>query len=282
MAVTTTPTEVTVITGVNQVEKTQKRRRNNNNKKTSSDDRSCASLISLSSDSSSDCKPRRRRRRRSKGNNNKNDSQQQSNNRVEVQLSLEDQMKYVALDAEMVGVGYMGRKSSVARVTLVGWNGETIYDKFVKQDVPVTDYRTFVSGITESHLEDADLTLEECRQEVLELLDGKILVGHALKNDMKALSISHPWFMTRDTAKYEPFMQTRFDDGVLWPRKLKELAKLKLGREIQIVGEPHSPYEDAKAALDLYKKHYNKWEKAMQYKINKSQEYEAKKEVANE
>ena len=125
---------------------------------------------------------------------------------------MQEQTNYVALDCEMVGVGYQGRKSSVARVTMIGWNGEIIYDKFVKQETQVTDYRTFVSGIMESDLSDAELTLGECRREVLQLLEGKILVGHALKNDMKALDISHRWFMTRDTAKYEPFMQTRFDD----------------------------------------------------------------------
>ena len=192
---------------------------------------------------------------------------------------MQEQTNYVALDCEMVGVGYQGRKSSVARVTMIGWNGEIIYDKFVKQETQVTDYRTFISGISESDLSNAELTLDECRREVLQLLEGKILVGHALKNDMKALNISHPWFMTRDTAKYEPFMQTRFDDGILWPRKLKDLAKVKLGRDIQIEGEPHSPYDDAKASLDLYKKHLKKWEKAIEYKMKKTQEIESKKQL---
>lgn len=262
------------VIGVKQIESNQKRRRRNNKK--ASDDSTCTSQ---SSDSSTTCKPRRRRRR-SKGN--KNGPLQRTNN--EVHLSLQEQTKYVALDCEMVGVGYQGRKSSVARVTIIGWNGEIIYDKFVKQETQVTDYRTFISGISESDLSDAELTLGECRREVLQLLEGKILVGHALKNDMKALDISHPWFMTRDTAKYEPFMQTRFDDGILWPRKLKDLAKLKLGRDIQIEGEPHSPYDDAKASLDLYKKHLKKWEKAIEYKMKKTQEIESKKqlEVTNE
>ena len=127
---------------------------------------------------------------------------------------MEEQEKYIALDCEMVGVGYRGNKSSVARVTLVGWNGEVIYDEFVKQEQPVIDYRTFVSGITAEDLETADLSLAECREEVLQILEGKVLIGHALKNDLKVLGITHPWFMTRDTGKYEPFMQVRFDDGV--------------------------------------------------------------------
>jgi RNA exonuclease 4 len=184
-------------------------------------------------------------------------------------------MKYIAMDCEMVGVGYKGKKSSVARVTLVGWNGETIFDEFVKQSTEVVDYRTFVSGITEVDLEGVELTLEECRAQVQKILEGKVLVGHALKNDMNVLSITHPWYMTRDTAKYEPFMQVRFNDGILWPRKLKELTKNKLSRDIQVYGKPHCSYEDALAALDLFKKHMKKWEKVMEYKFNKSQKFQS-------
>jgi len=174
----------------------------------------------------------------------------------------------------MVGVGKAGKKSSVARVTVVDWNGRIVYDEFVRQEEEVTDYRTFVSGITQLDVEDATLTLDECRQHVETMIAGKILVGHALKNDLRALDLSHPWMATRDTAKYEPFMQTRFDDNVLWPRKLKDLAFEKLEREIQREGEAHSAYEDAAAAMDLYKTVRRKWEKVMDYKIKKTTEIE--------
>lgn len=267
MVAATSIPEVTVI-GVNQLEQREKRRRRSNEKNTVSDDSTCASESSQSTAT----KPRRRRRRTKK---NKNISQQQLNKDNEVILSLEDQMKYIAMDCEMVGVGYKGKKSSVARVTLVGWNGETIFDEFVKQSTEVVDYRTFVSGITEVDLEGVKLTLEECRAQVQKILEGKVLVGHALKNDMNVLSITHPWYMTRDTAKYEPFMQVRFNDGILWPRKLKELTKNKLSRDIQVYGKPHCSYEDALAALDLFKKHMKKWEKVMEYKFNKSQKFQS-------
>ena len=175
----------------------------------------------------------------------------------------------------MVGVGFKGRQSSVARVTMVDWDGRIVYDEFVKQEAEVTDYRTFVSGITQLDLDDATLTKDECRQQVQAMITDKILVGHALKNDLRALDLKHPWMATRDTAKYEPFMQTRFDDNVLWPRKLKDLASQKLGREIQREGEPHSAYEDAAAAMDLYRLVRRKWEKVMDYKIKKTHEIES-------
>lgn len=166
----------------------------------------------------------------------------------------------VALDCEMVGTGKYGGRSSVARVTLIDWEGNPIVDTYVSQNRPVTDYRTFVSGITKENLEGATMTLEHCRELLSQLLYNRILVGHALKNDMEALGITHPWWLTRDTATYLPFMKKRVNISAWWPRKLKELANEKLEREIQILGKPHSPFQDALAALDLYKTVQSEWE----------------------
>ena len=40
--------------------------------------------------------------------------------------------------------------------------------------------------------------------EVAALMKGKLVVGHAVHNDFKALMLDHPPAMTRDTAKYWP------------------------------------------------------------------------------
>ena len=148
-------------------------------------------------------------------------------------LTKAQQALYVAMDCEMVGVGHRC-KSHIARVTMINWEQDIVYDRLVRPSEPVTDYRTFVSGITAADLESAAaVDLATCRAQVQELLRGKILVGHALKNDLLALGIQHPWQSTRDTGKFEPFMKVRFDDGVLWPRKLKELTAEKLQKEIR-------------------------------------------------
>lgn len=52
----------------------------------------------------------------------------------------------VALDCEMVGVG-PGKKNGLGRVSIVNEHGYCIYDKFVKPDEPITDFRTRWSGI---------------------------------------------------------------------------------------------------------------------------------------
>lgn len=205
----------------------------------------------------------------SKTRNNKNNRRQtnrrQSPNKSRFEMPPKAQ--YLALDCEMVGVGPDGQRSSVACVTVIDWHGGIIFHSFIRQTEHVTDYRTFVSGITEKQLQKATMTLDECRGIISQLIYNRILVGHALQNDLEALKISHPWWLTRDSATFEPFMKFRFDDKVLWPRRLKDLATEKLSREIQKAGHPHSAYEDALAAFDLYKSVRMQWESAINRKV---------------
>ena len=189
----------------------------------------------------------------------------------------------MSIDCEMVGVGEGGYRSALARVVMINWSGAVVMDAYVRPSEPVTDYRTFVSGIHPQDLEqDGVMDLETCRAKVWDLLKGKILVGHGLENDLEALGITHHWFLTRDTSKWEPFMKMRPfhpqpaahhlyhhqtisepSQQVLCPRKLKELCQEKLNRKIQVFGQAHDPLEDAMAALDLYKLVRNKWEEVM-------------------
>eukprot|EP00536_Pseudo-nitzschia_multiseries_P015023 jgi/Psemu1/216656/e_gw1.806.5.1 len=174
----------------------------------------------------------------------------------------------MALDCEMVGVGTNATRSSLARVVIIDWKGQILFDEHIKQSEPVTDYRTFVSGITEQDLRQATMPLNVCRKRVSQLLFGHILVGHGLENDLKALGINHPWWMIRDTACYEPFMNNRFN--VLMPRKLKDLVYDHLGKEIQEFGKPHSPFEDARWAMNLYKSVRSEWESCVHFMVQRS------------
>ncbi len=56
----------------------------------------------------------------------------------------------------------------------------------------------------------------------------RIIVGHAIKNDLECLMLKHPKHMIRDTSKYKPYMRNRR------PRKLKDLCKEELGLDIQV------------------------------------------------
>merc|ERR1719434_86596 len=86
--------------------------------------------------------------------------------------------KVLGMDCEMVGVGREGSDSVLARVSIVNHFGHPVYDKFVKPREKVTDYRTAVSGIRPSDIENAN-NFKEVQKEVSDILTNRILVGHA-------------------------------------------------------------------------------------------------------
>lgn len=60
--------------------------------------------------------------------------------------------KKIALDCEMVGVGFDGKRHMLARVSIVNSHGHVVYDSFVAPQEKVVDYRTPVSGIKPANL----------------------------------------------------------------------------------------------------------------------------------
>ncbi|KAI1938554.1 3'-5' exonuclease [Ophidiomyces ophidiicola] len=163
--------------------------------------------------------------------------------------------KYIAIDCEMVGVGpNPDRDSALARVSIVNFKGDQVYDSFVKPKERVTDWRTKVSGITPAKLVSAR-TLEEVQKDVAGLLDGRILIGHAIQNDLDALLLSHPKRDIRDTSVHPPYRKIA---GGVKPR-LKVLAAELLGLQIQ--GAAHSSVEDARATMLLFQRDKESFER---------------------
>lgn len=76
-----------------------------------------------------------------------------------------DHSRVVAMDCEMVGTGPGGRRSEVARCSIVNYYGSVIYDKYILPRHPVTDYRTRWSGIRKHHLAQA-VPFEDAQNEV--------------------------------------------------------------------------------------------------------------------
>jgi len=183
-----------------------------------------------------------------------------------------EKLQHVAIDCEMVGTGSDGLISALARVSLVDWYGQSIFDTYVQVSETVTDYRTFVSGITHQNVEsDEAISFEECRKTILDLIKGRIVVGHGLKNDFRVLKIDHPWYAIRDSARYEPLMKCdQSYPGILLPRKLKELASVYAQMNIQIEGKQHCSVEDATAAMMVFRAKKSKWEKSIEWKLQKT------------
>ncbi|RDW74681.1 putative 3'-5' exonuclease [Aspergillus mulundensis] len=163
--------------------------------------------------------------------------------------------KYIAMDCEMVGIGpNPDDDSALARISIVNYNGDQVYDSYVRPKEMVTDWRSHVSGILPKHMVEAR-SLEQVQKEVAEILEGRILVGHALRNDLDALLLSHPKRDIRDTSKHPPYRKIA---GGGSPR-LKILASEFLGLDIQ--SGAHSSVEDAKATMLLYRRDKDEFER---------------------
>lgn len=174
--------------------------------------------------------------------------------------------KYVALDCEMVGIGpEPNRDSALARVSLVNYHGHQVYDSYVQMPpkVEVTDYRTAVSGIEPRHLrKDVARSFEEVRSDLKILLGGRILVGHAVKNDLDVLILKHDKRLIRDTSKFSKFRQLATKVG--WTPGLKMLTQKLLGVEIQTGA--HSSVEDARATMALFRLEKDEFENEIRQK----------------
>lgn len=165
----------------------------------------------------------------------------------------------VAMDCEMVGVGTGGTRSALARVSIVDSEGVVLMDRFVKPDEPVTDYRTHITGITAERLTRRDVMKPEAaKEQAAALMEGKLVVGHALQNDFQVLELLHPHAMIRDTAIFKPLRLPNNE------KKTPSLARLsEYWLQESIHEGQHNSIQDARMALRLYRLKSREWEKLM-------------------
>ncbi|XP_075093898.1 RNA exonuclease 4-like isoform X2 [Nicotiana tabacum] len=111
----------------------------------------------------------------------------------------------VAIDCEMVGCGSDGSLDYCARVCLVDEDDRLIFHTYVLPQLPVTNYRYEITGITEENLRDA-MPLNEVRQRILQILyngesisrarlnggRANVLVGHNLAHHLDCLAMDYP------------------------------------------------------------------------------------------
>lgn len=165
----------------------------------------------------------------------------------------------VGLDCEMVGVGPEGTRSALARVSIVDHEGNVLMDRLVRPCERVTDYRSHITGICAAMLRGPDVLPEAvARTRAAELLDGKVVVGHSVQFDFRALMLSHPHVLIRDTALFRPLRPPGRERKT---PSLQGLAKHWLHESIH--GAQHDSVEDARVALRLYRLKSRLWEKQL-------------------
>ena len=148
----------------------------------------------------------------------------------------------IAVDCEMIQTE--AQNNALARVCLISWEETVLLDMYAAPPGKVTDYLTRYSGIREHDLVGAP-PAAEVRATVEAMIRGRVLIGHGLRNDLRALRLQHPAALTIDT--------TELCWGHGRALNLKALSLDILGDSIQRGG--HSPYEDALTSLRLLKAH---------------------------
>lgn len=160
----------------------------------------------------------------------------------------------VAIDCEMVSVA---NKSALAKCTIIDYEERVLFDHYVRPEQQIRDYRTKWSGIQPHHMK-IGLPHKEAVQKIKTILEGCVVIGHDLGHDFAAIGMTHPSRNIRDTAKFPPLRELA---GLKrnWSPSLRNLAQCLLGRKIQCGS--HCSLEDARAALDIYRKYAAAWEK---------------------
>ncbi|KAF4580775.1 3'-5' exonuclease [Pleurotus pulmonarius] len=105
-------------------------------------------------------------------------------------------------------------------------------------------------------------SFEEIRSRVAGLLKDKVLVGHDVFHDLKALSLKHPRPQILDTQ----FCAWKHKVSTAKRIALRHLVKQELGLTIQD-GE-HSSVTDARATMAVFRLHEREWEKDLRFNKN--------------
>jgi RNA exonuclease 4 len=176
----------------------------------------------------------------------------------------------IAMDCEMMqaNIGQV-----LGRVSIVNYEGQTVFDTFVCYPEPIKVMNTHqeYSGIRWSDIDPGNgaQPFSEVQAQLIELLRDRIVIGHDIQKDIKAISMNLPARISqlqgmprlassiafdvtiRDTQKYSGYRRYA-NPGAHQGPNLKALAQQILGRQIK--QGCISSLEDALATMEVYRK----------------------------
>lgn len=153
----------------------------------------------------------------------------------------------MAIDCERI---LTKKGERLARVTIVNFFGNIVFDTLIKPWSKVYDYREKITGIKPMDMKHAP-SYPKTMPLIKKILNDKVIVGHSLEEDFKIMDLDEEGFVCeiRDIAEFSRFKRKFPKLGE--KRKLKELAKEFLNADVQ--EGHHSSVIDARIALALYR-----------------------------
>ncbi|XP_054808522.1 small RNA degrading nuclease 3-like isoform X2 [Prosopis cineraria] len=152
--------------------------------------------------------------------------------------------KMIAIDCEMVLCD--DGTEAVVSVCVVDRNLKVKLNKRVHPNKAIADYRTEITGVSPKDLEGVTCSLSKIQKFLRKMLvDGTILVGHSLHNDLRALKLDYVRVIDTSYIFQYP------DDNTHKRPSLNTLCKAVLGYEVREAGAPHNCRDDATAAMKL-------------------------------
>lgn len=151
--------------------------------------------------------------------------------------------------------------NGLARLSIVNYNGHVLIDTFVKPKGKITNFRSWISGVYPQSMKNA-MPYDEARDRAIEIMSGRVIVGHSLKHDFKVINWEPLQGNVRDLATYKKYL-----DDNNHVKSLKRLTNEFLGKEIQTGS--HNSVVDARSALCLYRIVENSWTQQVRSKQSK-------------
>lgn len=157
-----------------------------------------------------------------------------------------DHPQAIAIDCEMCETTdpVSGNKnhSALCRISIVNAEDpeDVLLNTLVKPAWPVSDYRTWVNGITKEHLEPVQFTLRHAQAFMMTLCSEEtVILGHAVHNDLASMRMEH--YCVGDSA-----LLFKAKDSPTATVSLKDLAMGILKKEMPAT---HDSVNDAVTSL---------------------------------
>ena len=171
--------------------------------------------------------------------------------------------RMVAIDCEMCET--TADNKALCAVSAVDEDGNRLFDALVKPSDAIVDYRHEITGYTEADFKDVTLTLDEAREKIVRLLEGRQLDDDEKEEEkdkgVHGVHSRRPLVIARFTrVAVGPQASHRYVFVVLVQRTpesnsaLADLCKMILGYEMREKGSAHDAFADALTAMKVVKR----------------------------